>query len=557
VHGDPIYPESDLPSSVDDRGGLSGLDEDNPIPDPTSYVQLSAADSQSKLAAAEREIRALRADLALREWKPDDDRERTSRLRYDRERIAELEQAIREFQSSNAYLILSKIKRFRDRLFPVGTRRSRLARLGGRCITILSREGVPALLRSGVDKVKRRFLSTGTTPKHAKSSSQAPGPATIVSAGSIGGHSRSYRIDQPTISLNPPRLPQNPRGLRISVASSSLGNCFFHQIRDLIAAGLAELGHQVLIENERDGFKSGVSWRVIIAPHEYFYLGAGESLRHAAWPENVILVSTEQPSTPWFARAWECLPKANAVWDIDYNTAGHLRQRGIACDYLPLGFVPGHAAFSKVERIAAHYGSCFLSESVRGTRLAGGPLRQRPLDLFFIGGATPRREAFLSSAAPSLADYKTYIHLYDSKTPLLQGKNTYMDTASVVGLSQRSKVLLNLHRGDDVYFEWQRIVLQGIWQKTLVVSEVCSDAPPFRAGVDFVEARVDEIPRILRYYLSDPRGQREAQEIAQIGYDTLVGECRLSRFLGTLLSCQASAGAVLAQIAEGQPVLGL
>jgi len=341
------------------------------------------------------------------------------------------------------------------------------------------------------------------------------------------------------------------------VASSSLGNYFFHQIRDLIASGLAELGHQVLIEDERDGFRSGVEWRVIVAPHEYFFLGAGESLRHAPWPENVILVSTEQPSTTWFARAWECLPKANAVWDIDYNTAGQLRQRGIVCDYLPLGFVPGHAAFTKVDRLAEHYGSCFLSERVRGTTLAGGPLRQRPLDILFIGGITPRREAFFASAAPSLADHKSYIHLVDTKTPLLQGKNTYMDTATVVGLSQRSKVMLNIHRGDDDYFEWHRIVLLGIWQKTLVVTEKCSVAPPFRAGVDFVEASVDEIPRILRHYLSDPRGQREAEEIAQIGHDTLVGKCRLSRFLGTLLSSRAPAGAVLAHFAECQPFFGL
>jgi hypothetical protein len=351
------------------------------------------------------------------------------------------------------------------------------------------------------------------------------------------------------ISLPPPRLLYDSEGWKISVASSSLGNCFFHQIRDLIASGLAELGHQVLIEDERDEFRSDVRWRVIIAPHEYFYLGLGDELRSKPWPGNVVLVSTEQPSTPWFKLAWECLSRASAVWDIDHNTASHLRQRGLSCDYLPLGFVPGHATFSKVSRIAEHYGSCFLSESVRGTTLAGGPLRRRPLDVFFIGGNTPRRERFLSRAAPALADYKSYLHIFDTKGPLIQGKNTYMDAATVIGLSQRSKVLLNIHRGDDAYFEWQRIVLQGLWQKTLVVTERCSQAPPFRAGIDFVESPTDQISRVLRYYLSDPRGQEEAQEIATSGYETLVRECRLSKYLGTLLTHHASAGAVLAQIA--------
>ncbi len=557
MHAYPIRPENNPAPSVDDRGGDSGFGKDGSALDPTRHDQLLLADCESRHAAAEHENRALRADLALREWQSDDPRDRAARLE---QATRDLEQATRVLQSSTEYLMLSRIKELHDRFLPVGTRRRTLARYGIRGITILSSEGVRSFLRKGANKVKGRLLPPPTTAKDARSFSPPPVSRPIAIAGSIGDPSRSYRIDQPVIALAVPRLPQDARELRISLASSSLGNCFFDQIRDLLASGLAELGHQVLIEDELDGFRSCVDWRVIIAPHEYFFLGAGESLRQAPWPDNVILVSTEQPSTSWFAQAWECLTKANAVWDIDYKTAGHLRQRGIACDYLPLGFVPGRTVFSKIDRIAKHYGSCFLSERVRGSTQAGGPLRQRPMDILFLGGITPRREAFFARAAPSLADHKSYIHLFDSRTPLLQGKNSYMDTATVVGMSQRSKVLLNIHRGDGVYFEWQRIVLQGIWQKTLVVSEVCSVAPPFRAGVDFVEASVDQIPRILRYYLCDPRGQSEAQEIAQSGHDTLVSECRLGRFLKSLLTQHARAGTVLAQferhlrpLAIGQP----
>ncbi len=111
-----------------------------------------------------------------------------------------------------------------------------------------------------------------------------------------------------------PRSPSKPRAFlrrtrtrprvttpgvpaRFALLSSSLGNCYFHQIRDLIAAGLAELGHLVVVR-ERGG---RVPRRRRLASrrcaHEFFFLGRGESLRRSRWPDNVIIVSTEQPST--------------------------------------------------------------------------------------------------------------------------------------------------------------------------------------------------------------------------------------------------------------------
>jgi hypothetical protein len=341
----------------------------------------------------------------------------------------------------------------------------------------------------------------------------------------------------------------------ISLACNSQGNYFFNQIRDLVASGLRELGCHIVLQSEREGFSSEADLQVIIAPHEFFFLGDGPRLRQCPWPSNVILITTEQPTTPWFAQARECLPQAHAVWDIDFNTTRHLRRLGVACDHLPLGYVPDHEHFERVARLAEHYGSSFLEEHLRSTSGAGGPLARRPLDLVFIGGMTERREAFFTRCAPLLADFKSYIHLFRPDSPLIQGKNAYLDTASVVGLSQRSKILLNIHRADDVYFEWQRIVLHGIWQKTLVVSEECSVAPPFRAGIDFVAATIDDLPDTLCYYLTDPRGRREAQEIAENGHETLVRECRMSRFLKTLLSRHALEGAVLAHFESSHDAL--
>src|SRR6516165_4872562 len=94
--------------------------------------------------------------------------------------------------------------------------------------------------------------------------------------------------------------------------------------------------------------------------------------------------------------------------------------------------------------------------------------------------------------------------------------------------------------------------MHGLWQKTLVVSEVCSSSLPFMAGVDYVEATLDELPRAPHYYIRNPRGQREAQDIAENGHQALVEERRLSRFLNSSLSDHGRAGIVFAHFEWNQ-----
>ena len=493
-----------------------------------------ARDIAARTSRDDREIRALRADLELIEWHAP---ERLAREAT----IPTVPPPVPPPASDPDLIVLAGARRLRDRLMPAGTLR-RLSGLLIRAARILAAEGPRSLGRRASRKLARALhpaarRTTRGEPPHPEPATSDPMRVANVTPIVHGGA--------------PPRQPPRPHitpmhgPARFSLLSSSLGNCYFHQIRDLIAAGIAELGHDVVCRSEEEGFRDDVDWHVVVAPHEFFFLGRGEELRRSEWPPNVIIVSTEQPSTTWFALAWECLGRAHAVWDIDHNTSLRLRERGIPSDYLPLGYAPGYADYGLVAELPPHYGTGFLGDEIRRSPAAGGPLRDRPIDVFFVGGRTPRREAFFARAAPALADHRAYLHIFDTSRPSRVGTTTYMDTATVIGLSQRSRVLLNVHHGTDVYFEWQRIVLQGIWQRTLVVSEPCSLAPPFRAGVHYVEADLDRIPGVLRYYLDDPRGRREAQEIADAGHESLVSECRLSRFLEVLLTRHAATGAVL------------
>jgi hypothetical protein len=321
---------------------------------------------------------------------------------------------------------------------------------------------------------------------------------------------------------------------KFAVYTSSLGNYFFGEIRDLVAAGLEELGFKVLVRDERDGFLNEADWHIVIAPHEFFYLGTGEELRHKKFPPNLILFNTEQPSTKWFSLGYECFSKAHVIWDINFQSSQLISDKGLACDYLPLGYVPGFNLFQGAKELLEGYGTCFLEPEIRKNSWYDKPLVYRPIDVLFTGALTQRREKFFAKSAPVLSNYLCYLHFSDLSRPLIPGQSTYMDTPIVVGLAQRSKILINIHHGQDKFFEWHRIVMHGIWQRALVISEPCGIAPPFRPGIDFVEAALDEIPKTIEYYLSTSEGEREAQTIADQGFKTLTEKCSLADSLRQL-----------------------
>ena len=344
---------------------------------------------------------------------------------------------------------------------------------------------------------------------------------------------RGSRASKTTGSMAEPLAGSGCRRFALYVAS--LGNYFFFEIRDVLGAGLRELGFEVELRTERDGFIEDVDWHVVVAPHEFFYLGVGAGLREESTPPNLILFNTEQPTTEWFALASDCFSKAHCIWDIHYDSARLIVEKGFPCYYLSLGYSSRPEVFPEVCELPENYGTCFLEPEIRRGAYLNEPLARRPIDVLFIGTITSRRDAFFAAAAPVLSNYRCYLSLPDASSPKIAGANSHMDTATATGLAQRSKIVLNIHRGRDTYFEWHRVVMHGIWQKALVLSEPCSQAPPLRAGIDFVEAELDAIPEKIDYYLSTAQGQMEAQRIATQGFQTLTTKCKLTEVLWPLI----------------------
>ncbi len=335
---------------------------------------------------------------------------------------------------------------------------------------------------------------------------------------------RSQHINKPGTS------PQ-----KINVYTSSCGNYFFTEIAELLLQGIRSAGYIANHFDEKNDFSEDADWHIIIAPHEFFLLRKENIQTVSEIPKNLILFNTEQPSSPWFKITSKYLKYAYEIWDMEYSSASKLKEKLQYAFYFPIGFHPYFKPYNEAVILKNHAGTIILPDSVKHRNYKNSRFKERPIDIFFIGFASMRRQAFFARYAAVFAKYYCYFHFSNEKTPVIPGENTFMDTETVTGLLQRSRIVLNVHSGSDNYFEWHRIVLQGIWQKSLVISEYCGIAPPFTAGIDYIQADSDTLAEKCEYYLTSEAGQEEAQQIIDNASFTLHKKCQISETVKSLL----------------------
>ena len=93
-----------------------------------------------------------------------------------------------------------------------------------------------------------------------------------------------------------------------------------------------------------------------------------------------------------------------------------------------------------------------LSAAVRDVSCFAKPFAERPLDVLFLGHLSGRREQYFARHQERFNRLNCFFHKPVVMRPMIPGQTTNMDTTTSVGLAQRSKVLLNIHHGQDCYF---------------------------------------------------------------------------------------------------------
>jgi hypothetical protein len=80
-------------------------------------------------------------------------------------------------------------------------------------------------------------------------------------------------------------------------------------------------------------------------------------------------------------------------------------------------------------------------------------------------------------------------------------------------VTAHSKIALNIHRDELGFFEWHRLVKQGMLGGAVVVTEPCLPHPVFKAGTHFLEETPRHIPDLIEWLTKTTEGGEKAAAI--------------------------------------------
>jgi hypothetical protein len=332
-------------------------------------------------------------------------------------------------------------------------------------------------------------------------------------------------------------LPTSFLGQRVALLTASGGNFYMDEIAEHVQHGLHALGVPTIRGNEHTQKALSAEHVVIVAPHEFFTLADAPKLA-----ERAVMMNTEQLQTVYFARALPHILASGRVIDINYQLACMFQDAGIETLYYMPGYAPDLPNCPPASALPDHPLTEALPNAVRNYDLSRDIFAERPIDVTFMGNQSLIRNEFLARNAAFFAARQCHIVYRQRQIPMIPGTFTEALPRVNAALGRRSKVVLNIHRDGVGYFEWARIVLQGIWQKAVVVTNPCVPHPFFRPGEHFFEESLDRIPKLIGWIIDTPEGQALAERVRSAAFDVLVRQCALRRFSLALAEFLARTG---------------
>jgi hypothetical protein len=297
----------------------------------------------------------------------------------------------------------------------------------------------------------------------------------------------------------------------IGVFYSSAGNSFIKELAGDIVATLLEAGEDANLQDETSDIASRPPICIYVAPHEFFYLGRGRNWVREDVLRSGLMFTTEQPQTLWFDRSMLYILMSRAVIDIASQMTDVFRMAGIPA----LHFNPNIAPCTGWLRTddLSHPLVRVLPKQAQILETPILKFSARSIDISFFGTASEHRERFFTKNAPFFADHDAFLYYRKLDIPLLE-RGPHAALSRVAGhVSMHSKISLNIHRDDNGFFEWHRIVKLGIASGSVVISEPCPPHPLFKAGTHYLEEAGRHITNVVEWLLKTKDGQEEAQRI--------------------------------------------
>jgi glycosyltransferase involved in cell wall biosynthesis len=257
----------------------------------------------------------------------------------------------------------------------------------------------------------------------------------------------------------------------VRVLVTTAGNEFMLDIASTLAEGMRAEG--VTCELALDGVPAAVNssvLQIVVAPHEYFPLFLNNRLQDEELERAIAtthLLNVEQPGSQWFEQACRYARTARGVFDLSREGVEEFHRRGIDAVHTPLGII-------------------------------GGPERplpsviSRPIDILFLGHASPRRERFFADQADALSRYNCRLLFVDVTRPRQMDTPGYISDESRSAILAQTKILLNVHSADRRYFETHRALL-ALSHGCVLLTESSEGTEPLVNGIDFVMAPIHDL----------------------------------------------------------------
>jgi hypothetical protein len=272
-------------------------------------------------------------------------------------------------------------------------------------------------------------------------------------------------------------------------------NAFFVELVDVLHREVAALGVTTSVTVGAFPPPSPSRIYVVLPPHEYASLEGPDAFADPAMLGRTIVVCAEQPGSQWFDRNLSWAHGAGAVFDINPRAVDVYRCHGIDARLLPIGYTRQWDS----------------SEPDGPTDDAWDDARD--IDVLFLGSRSARRDAVLARCADVLRRHRSHLVISDNDRPNVVTTDDFVAGADKHTLLCRARTLLNVHVGDEPYFEWLRVV-EAMHAGAVVVSEQSTGMLPLRAGRDLVVASTASLPWVLADALADDQRLRAMRRAA-------------------------------------------
>lgn len=320
----------------------------------------------------------------------------------------------------------------------------------------------------------------------------------------------------------------------VSILVSSRGNVFMREIAEDLAADFESAGMDVSVQDETSDMASSHPLRIIVAPHEFFTLGEGRKWMTESVVSSSFMFNTEQLQTPWFAKALPALLMSRGMLDLSPQAAGLFAAAGVPA----MHFEP--RAWSRVcalgESDEDHPLFDALPAPARGRLIEPQAWPERAIDVSFFGTGSARRDAFFGRCAALMSRLSSFIYYRRaSHGPIREGSKHHGLTRIARHVAAHSKISLNVHQDDFRYFEWHRMIRQGMASGALVVTDPCLPHPCFKPGQHFFQEELRHLPDLLEWLLLTADGRGEAACVLRRAGDLLSRKERSAQHMSALL----------------------